>query len=367
MVLLNNNSVQSHQELDPLTPLMAAVSLEPKLGPKNAHCFAMTSLPTDCFSRLPAALIDYAKELGSQGFYVSPDGSCAYSHETSYPLSFFLKDKTPCIVNMDRGGVVSRPDGSVAACVADGVSGGGYFSAFVAHMVSDYLLRAFSDKSLPFTDDAEANKKIAQELFAACGTYTNNLSEPTHCRGQSTVLFAECIPVGARDGKKVYCVQVAALGDGAAFCINGQTQKVTQLNTITRVLNSQGKQSVNDTGGCIHAHGFIESKGNTSTARWEALEGDYIVLATDGLLDNARDEKVEELIQYIAFNPFFDRPFEELVKYPRTWEKGYEFKLPTIEEISHLIECSTGSPVSFDLHPTAEQITKRLANYIKLV
>src|SRR5690349_21044452 len=101
-----------------------------------------TSLDTNNLHLLPASLHtnDVQNQLVSQGFFTSSDQSYAYSHESSVCLSSWQCDGVQYVVNMDRGGVVERPDGSHAACIADGCGGDGYFSAFVAQMICDYFL-----------------------------------------------------------------------------------------------------------------------------------------------------------------------------------------------------------------------------------
>ncbi|MBS0656504.1 MAG: protein phosphatase 2C domain-containing protein [Verrucomicrobia bacterium] len=319
------------------------------------------SLHTQKLDYLPGLLYTdnlKQKELGSQGLVTSPDGSYSYNHATSVPPSYYLNDHGfPYEINMDRGGVVTKPDGSHAAAIADGLGGHTFFSAFVAHMICDFFLRTFAEKSMDFTENSEANKELAQALFVECALELQQ-ALPSTLHGASTALFAECVPIGAR----MYRLQAIALGDGAVFHINSKTQEVTQLNTISRSLDKEGKPDITSTGGCIYSDAHIEGKKNIIASTAEISEDDYVLLVTDGFLDNVRDGKVKEMIQLVAFQPFFDLPFDKLVNHA-PFRSG---QLPTIDSINWCITLTTAIRSSYPL-PTAEQVTKRLANYTKLV
>lgn len=324
----------------------------------------MPVLHTHNVDRLPASLENNEskkKELGSQGFFA--EDSYAYSHTTSVPLSYFLNEMgLPYEVNMDRGGIKSRSDGSQAACIADGLGGETYFSAFVAHMICEYFLSTFSEKPMDFTENGETNKAIAQELLQECANHIKARC-PNTCWGASTALFAECVPAEKRDGKQMYTLQAISLGDAAVIHINTTSRMVSQLNKIQRFNNM-----VTDTGGSIFSTGDIEQKENITAVTTKVAKNDYIVLVTDGFLDNVRDEKVEEIILFVAFNPFFDTNLDNLVNYDRCWEWRSEgAALPTLREIKEFVQNNGGSLDMIYPRPTPAQVTQRLANYTNLV
>lgn len=330
----------------------------------------LSRLDTDNLSCLPASLeTDPSKkdQLASQGFFASPDESYACSHETSKSFSYWLNEKgLPYLINMDRGGVVTKQDGGHTACIADGVGGAGYFSAFVAHMICEYFLNPFSAKALNFTENMAQNQEIADDLFQELVNHIEMLS-PNTLTGSSTALLVDCLPIGQRNNKQMYRIQVAAIGDCAVIHIDSEEKKASQLNKINRRHTLHGKPDVSSTGGHIRSSGGIRHPENIIAAISEASEDDYLILVTDGFLDNVRDGKVTEVIELVAFNPLFDQPFEKLASYKRFWECPRCSTLPTIENIIQFIHtnCSEKSP--FVEKPTTAQIAKRLANYTKLV
>ncbi|MBS0656115.1 MAG: hypothetical protein JSR46_10085, partial [Verrucomicrobia bacterium] len=325
-----------------------------------ASDISLPKLDTSNFDRLPAALHEdplLAAQLVSQGFFTSSDGSYAYSHDSSVCPAYYLCDeKIPYVVNMDRGGVVRRSDGSHAACIADGVGGDGYFSAFVAHMICEFILHVLSKKTMEFTGNEEWNSEVAHKLFWGCTCNVCERSLP-EVRGASTALFVECVPIGQKDGKNSYRLQGGALGDGAIIHINVENNTITQLNTIR-------KSHKNSSGGCISSEGEIIGFQNSMAFSTEASEDDYIILVTDGFLDNVRAGTALEVMQLVAFHPFFDQPFEQLVAYDRFWEedKGNP-RFPSIDHINKFILDNHGEGLFTAEKPTAAQITKRLANY----
>ncbi|MBS0654235.1 MAG: hypothetical protein JSR46_00515 [Verrucomicrobia bacterium] len=325
---------------------------------------SMPRLSTETLELLTPFLGQYdAREdqLGSQGLYVSPDGSYAYNHASSLPSSYFKIQKgLPFAINMDRGGVVCRKNGSLAACIADGVSGAGYFSAYVAHMIADYFLQQFATHSLPFTEDMEKNSHIALKLFADCTNHVHART-PGKLHGASTALLVECMPT---ENTK-YLVKAIALGDSAVFHINTAERTSTQLNKINRKCDEEGKPIRKDSGGCIHSNGKIYLHENICAAYTYAEESDYLVLVTDGFLDNVKDGRVNELIALVAFHPFFDKFFELLMRLRKRWD--YTSELPSIEQLYQFISDNSLEEIRDFPRPTAEQITTRLATYVKIV
>jgi hypothetical protein len=139
--------------------------------PNPADQISIFNLNTDILHLLPAHLYGnrlLEEQLGSQGFFSSACSTYASHHETSVPLSYNLNEAGfPYVINMDRGGVLTKSDGSHAACIADGVGGTGYFSAFVAQMICEFFFNIFSEKSatrdaMDFSENVQHNRQIAQ-------------------------------------------------------------------------------------------------------------------------------------------------------------------------------------------------------------
>src|SRR5437660_10462035 len=111
------------QEGEKITTTLSSLNLS-CLKTENAD-IAMPELSIKKLHLLPAILYTdelLQEQLSSQGPFTAPDNSYAYSHESSVSLSYFMDHmQLPCSVNMDRGGVITRPDGSHAACIADGL------------------------------------------------------------------------------------------------------------------------------------------------------------------------------------------------------------------------------------------------------
>lgn len=319
---------------------------------------------------LPASLeTDVSKEaqLGSQGFFEASDGSYACVHGSSNAPSFLLNEKgMPYLINMDRGGVVVNPEGGHAACIADGLGSGGYFSAYVAHIICKYFLKTCSAKSCDFIWNSGRNEQVADDLFDDCANEVEYHS-PNFLTGSSTALFVNCVPTDKRNDKQMYRIWVTALGDCAAIHINNEKKTACQLNKIKRSLTSNGKPDVKSTGGHIRSDGSMRHPENIVVSTIEATEDDFLVLVTDGFLDNVRENKVNEVIGLVAFTSLFDEPFEKLATYNRFWECPEDSTLPTFDDLVKFISINANEKEFSPKRPTTSQITKRLENYIKLV
>ncbi|MBS0655415.1 MAG: protein phosphatase 2C family protein [Verrucomicrobia bacterium] len=257
---------------------------------------------------------------------------------------------------------MTRPDGSHSACIADGTGGCGYYSAFVAHMVCRYFLKTVSDEPMWFTDDTKRNKIVAESKFLDCA-FDAHIRTPSSLHGESTALFVDCVPAERKNGKQMYRLQVASIGDCAAFRIDAQEKRATQLNTIHRE-EIKGEIS---SGGVIVSSGDLYNEKNAVTAIAEAAEDDCIVLVTDGFFDNAEEGKVIETVELVAFHPFFDRPIEQLLECSRFWEQSYSATLPTLDTVKTVISENAPDLTLDEEMPTPAQITKRLAAYIRFV
>lgn len=331
------------------------------------------NLSLDLIADLPGVLNSndlLREQIGSQGFFVSDDGSCAYSHESSVPYHYYLSPKGAdlpfigCFVNMDRGGITCRADGTFAACIADGAGGRGYFSAFLAQMICNGFMELLSKESVGFTEDQDRNKTITKNLFKEIAF--DFLKYDSSHDAASTALFAECVSAGhAVSGKKKYQLHFGSIGDSAIIHVNNATKKAKQLNTIERDLDEFGQPDCTSAGGSIWLGSIRESR-KIDASRLEISEDDHVILVTDGFLDNVGDGRIDELVETVIYEPFFDQSFDMLTKYDRFWEDEEYAFLPTVEQMKEFIDKNKSGQL-LDTNPTAEQITKRLWNYTKLV
>ena len=312
------------------------------------------------------------KELGSQGFFQSKDGAYASSHESSMStLSYYTKNVTPVRMpqglNMDRGGVVARVDGGYSACIADGLSSEGYLSALTAQLVCYILMkRAAQEEIAHFTPNLYLNKKLAEDVFNSCASFLRQYTFDGASYGSTTALFVDCIPTIDELGQKSYRAQGGSLGDGAIIHICTAQKKAVQLNTITRMMNDHGLPDIRDAGGAIRSTGDIFGLNKMSEFNVHLACDDFLILVTDGFLDNVAENNVSNIVEIVMSCPLFDLPLDVLRNYPRFWEEKDPYTVPTANELREFILKHDGE-FGVEEVLTAPIITKRLANYIKLV
>ena len=287
-----------------------------------------------------------ADHIGSQGLKTSKHS--AYSHESTIPSEYYankydidqvrkdcpLSDQVKSLegLNMDRGGIVERSDGTIAACLCDGVGGGGVFSMHAAQAFTDEALKYLQTKEARFyANNQSLGINLFNRLVTAPGPANDNNA------GSATCVVA----TSRRLSDDEFEVHGAAIGDSVALHLDGTTFKITQLNVIGRKGNS-----AKDSGGQIQAGAGIVDPKKISEFSLKVRRGDIIILASDGLTDNVTSV---ELISTIVRKSFFDKKIQ--------FTRDHRL-LPSQEELSRYTDSPTISP---------DQVVTRLKNYVEWV
>lgn len=303
------------------------------------------------------------RQLDSSPDYAEPHA--AYSHESSITLAYYRSEGAPCRLNMDRGGFVKRADGTFACCLADGAGGSGVISAFTAAIIVNYVLGYLYSHPLGFSDKkllhVEA-KRLFSQWAEALATEVPFTYHARGKRGFTTCIFADCSHFDAASCR----VNIASLGDSAAFHISRDEKKAYLLNKMTRVVTAEGQVDVTDMGGWISSAGEIDRLRSLSTHVAVIPKKDFIVLVSDGLIDNLYAGSEEEIVSIVSFSPFFDTPLNTLLSFTRSWEQDRMPRLPTATQLKEFIAANS-SPELLDVPLTAPIITNRLKMYVQFV
>lgn len=277
----------------------------------------------------------------------------AYSHRSTVPPEYYQK-KYPRIdrqflidsaldpnedissmsgLNMDRGGFIERQDGTVAACLCDGVGGGGIFSMHAAQAFTNAALRYLQTTEAIFYSN---NQKLGERLF----NLLVNAPGPAY---DNQTGAATCVVATTRKlSKGKFRVAGAAIGDSVAIRIDSNLQQLEQLNIVQRKNNK-----ANDSGGQIEAGTKVWDADKISEFSTEAAPKDIIILASDGLTDNIASL---DLIPIIVRSPRFDHEIQEERALPT---------LPLREELE---------PFCVDqVLPAPATVVHRLNNYVEWV
>ncbi|MDR3624545.1 MAG: hypothetical protein P4L16_05345 [Chlamydiales bacterium] len=300
-----------------------------------------------------AGRIIQMNKIGSEGIVVAPEGSFAYSHASTVPPEYYLKkypnvDDKFCAqnyltkfyvtsmegMNMDRGAVGSRYDGTHFACLADGVGGGGIFSMHAAQGFCEQAIRELD--SNPSLLTSKNPDKRGKELFERLV----NAPGPAQIESAGAATMVVAATETRSDG--FYNINGAALGDSVVIHVDGDKHAATQLNVVKR---KEGSKS--DSGGQILAGTGLEKEENICGFSKKVKKEDLVILASDGLTDNIVSI---DLLPLILYNPFFDSQKE-----PRAFSKD----LPDRKELEALLQ--------EERTPTPEQAVTRLNNYVEWV
>jgi serine/threonine protein phosphatase PrpC len=335
----------------------------PKTLPENIHMpkLDLNYMDKDYIDKILPTDSTFCKEMASQGFQSDAlMGAWSYSH---YSTNYGLVDP-----NMDRGAVVLHPDGRMSACIADGVSGDGPLSTFVAQLSCQYIALELNKAPLHFTENLQANQQIVSTLLQQCAASIKNEFtlkrrwEDTRFKGSSTIAFATCSPVG----NNLHKVHVGALGDSAVFHLSRTDKQITQLNQIHRDLLPGGRGwNLSDCGGCIMASGTLYKLPNLEVSSSLICEQDLLILVTDGLIDNLPEQQIPQAIRLIACHSFFDRSLDDLLKMKRSWCLGSIPSIPTVQELEGFIRDNDPSGLNDSAEITTELVTKRLSTYLE--
>ncbi len=269
-----------------------------------------------------------SKKIYSQGIVSSPDENAVLFHDSTYPpLLHKLEYGSNYArgINMDRGGFGKRKDGSLFACLFDGTGGGGLASAYAAQDFTLAMLHELEQSPLKVEDKEEVKNLLHKT------SHTNDAPY-----GDATCVAVDILPDELR---------AIALGDSGIIHIEKKTKKAHLFETILK----EDRTNTQDTGGCMGRGGRFYHPENICLFSTPISKGDFIVLASDGLLDNLARGEENELLTLIVTNSVFD----EEASLPGQYE------LPDIDVLSTFYE------ESFPSSPL--QIVKRLNNYIKSV
>ncbi len=324
--------------------------------------YAITDLPMHTFDTLQKTAAKSAtlhKQLGSQGFSVSEDGSCAYCHDSTYDSEYHIGDDLTEFVNADRGCFFTKTDGTNGAVICDGINKEGCFSAFVAQLVANAALKEFSSATSKFHTLHDSIDKEAASFFNGISTSLSRAWEkdlfrgwPYKGLGSTTAAVVNCV---ALDSSKLLA-QVAVLGDCS----------VLHLRTSKRKAQLFGGELVSSVAypGCSLSSSARESyTDDLFTCIKEVQENDILILATHGLTKNVREEEFCEIITLVAFSSIFDYPLETLLRLDRSWERKC-VQLPSLTELQTFIKSIPDIKEGF-INP--ESVVRRLNAYIKIV
>lgn len=311
---------------------------------------------------------DLATKIGSLGFFISSDQSCALMHESTVSPAYARFAYSEQLINgrnMDSGCCVRRfQNNTNAACIADGISGDGLASAFAAHLFCSLLIYELGNKPVRFSLDKNANKKTTATLFKKIakkatsyipyGAYRKHAGAP--------IGFVDCSPLA---NPNRYGVAVAALGDVIIYHYSSTDKRICQINKISRNLGADQKPLMSDPGGSISTDGTLSCPERLSATYIEIAKEDFMILGTDGLHDNLLSEVAEKIVEFVIQNDFFDQSVDELVTYSRPWEAKSPPSLPTLSELADFV--ATHGQKTAPKTLTASIITTRIIKYIKLV
>ncbi len=227
------------------------------------------------------------ESISSQGEIHSPEGKVCLIHDSTYPPLLHEVEyghEFSRGINMDRGGIGRRDDGSFYGCLFDGTGGGGLDSAYAAQDFTEEMLKGLRQKIPQLTVDLATNLMVQSSLA---------ISQVGSFYGDATCVFVDTTP---------HLLQGAALGDSGIIHIDGKTKKAHLFETILK----DDRQNMSDTGGCISRRGMIYRPDNICVLVQEIQPGDFIVLASDGLIDNLFRSEESEVITQIINSSFFD-------------------------------------------------------------
>ena len=300
-------------------------------------------------------------------------------------------------MNMDRGAFSRCADGSVAACIFDGVTLGGRinahaaqaFSSFTIGWLEKHLDKVFASNIEEFTHNlfsraqsqennpGRADRAKDAEGGAATGGYV--LLRPQRLdtaaaasrrrRGRAARLKGVAtMPPSRSDNDDVFVMRGAVIGDVAVIIVNGDAAETRQVNNVHRA-TMQGRT---DTGGQLNMCGDIS--GELSCFESTITTSEILILATDGLTDNLREDCMSEIVHLLVRAPCFDEP--QVRPCPWVVRQGgangeVEGHLPTPEELMQYIHASLPNAILQPLEDfsdvTSLAVTKRLTNYLSWV
>ncbi len=309
--------------------------------------FVFIFLVLGLYSSINGSCMEYATKwdtISSQGMQLSSDEKACLIHDSTYPPLLHKLEYGPEYslgVNMDRGGMGLRSDGTYYACLFDGTSGGGLDSAYAAQDFTDVMLDELGKCHVPITEDNDQARKAVTELMVRASFAK---SKKNALYGDATCVFIDIAPEST---KGLFTLNGGALGDSGIIHVDGKTKMAYLFETILK----DDRTNTSDTGGCVSRRGMLYRPDNISVLSKEVISGDFVVLASDGLLDNLSRGEESEVLSLIINSTYFDA------------EANFDVtSTPSADDLKAYLE---SYPVDSNL--TAEKIATRLNRYIRML
>jgi len=333
-------------------------------------CFKTNRLEETPFIQREIAI--YTSEEGSSGLKVNPQGGAVF--HTSVGSDALKEDKQGR--NCDKAGLDYSDEGLAILGIADG-SGPKLNAMTAAEGVLKTLMSDIKQQKVVFGSDANENKRkgynaAVRSVDPMYNSKAWNLNDYTYYAGSTTAVFMN---VSKDENEQLY-VGGFVIGDCLAFTLNSENG----INELYR-LNREG-ESISESGGQIRAPNIDdpeEPQGKKSAGYLYENElygfaatikqNDYIVAASDGLMDNIRDDEFYPVVEFIINCSAFDEPIPESVIPPNQYQEHETtgekfFGLPSVDYLENLFN-ETDSP--YDKHNPEVIIATRLTNYVHWV
>lgn len=269
-------------------------------------------------------------------------------------------------LNMDRGGfaqlkfgcylifmfghiaVLLRRDGTNCACVFDGVTSGGIVNLYAAQSFTQSTIRFLVENHEKF--EAKTIRGLGERCFLEAVSQEHNPKHQNAAHdgegGGATGVF---VVVERRSSSVI--LHGAALGDCIAIYLDRRRGIATQLSYFARRNNS-----ARDTGGQLNM--CLGISGEVTSFSFPCEPDDFIVLTSDGLVDNIAHGHLDSVIPLIVCSVFFD---EAPDSYCPTTRDGTNPRLPLPEDLESAI---AGYPRQQLADVTCSVAATRLTNYV---
>lgn len=294
-------------------------------------------------------MLTMARELGSQGLRIAPDGTAAYVHVSTVPSVYYMAQYgSSAGMNMDRGGFgQSAATGLNYGAIFDGVSVGGAVNVYAAQHFAQYILERIHDEILcdtPTPIQQRVDKLLSDATHAPSSQVPRDKSDGGSAVGALVWFSASQGEDGA------LCLRGAAIGDAAVLLVQLDTGQITQLNKVSRLMNS-----ASDSGGQLAmgmgvigniCHFECSISGNSC----------LVLLVTDGLTDNLAST---DMVAHVISNPFFDTQAVEC-----GWDQP---QLPVAADLQRLGGLAPGTTIERLRRVSPSEASTRLAHYVEWV
>lgn len=279
----------------------------------------------------------------SQLLVASPFKSLVFFHDSTVPSNEYGDH----FHNSDHGGFGHGKDGTNFGAIFDGC-GSSIWAMKAAQAFTEASLKELAKSHREIKGSLSEIKEKAVDLFRTIA----RASEAGNATG-GFVVFERLSATG-------FQVNGAAVGDVAIIHVDRTRGSAFQLNQVDKN-NPHDKR---DPGGSI-----CSSQPNDPDIQKPSVfskpvhHQDFIILASDGLIDNIQEGQAEKIIPLIIFSPVFDKDLAELVKMKKPWLDQNPDSLPSKEDLKDFI----GGIDKLDRNVDNEVVAKRLNKYIKMI